>query len=404
MTNLDNPVQQLVNPTEKIYFAGLVLYILLYLQYETQWAYGETFSWIIKSLALALLIVQTALTFPKYTSPKLKLLFILSLILTCVVGTNAGILKGINRLYESLITFLLVFGAKDIDFRKILKVFLLVGGTYSLITVISSLTGVIPNLEDESTRPEDAVAVVDVFSRQSLGYGWSTNMANHVFFILLTYFCWVNRCLKKKEMLLYFAIAIGVLSYTGSRLSAISIILMLVLTLLLKRKWGERFLTSKLVCFFIVVSVPFFLWLSYYATENYDDADFNWMVADVILSGRLRLGNDAFEIAGIPMFGQFYEMFSSARDDGDAYNYLDNSYVQSLVVYGLIYTVVLVVAYAYVCRSAYYRKDYFLLYSVFFAGMSGLIAQHFIEMYMNPFLIALFASHQDASLNKVSQA
>jgi hypothetical protein len=179
---------------------------------------------------------------------------------------------------------------------------------------------------------------------------------------------------------------------------------MLVLTLLLKRKWGERFLTSKLVCFFIVVSVPFFLWLSYYVTENYDDADFNWMVADVILSGRLRLGNDAFEIAGIPMFGQFYEMFGSARDDGAAYNYLDNSYVQSLVIYGLVYTVVLVVAYAYVCRSAYYRKDYFLLYSVFFAGMSGLIAQHFIEMYMNPFLIALFASHQDASLNKVSQA
>ena len=86
-------------------------------------------------------------------------------------------------------------------------------------------------------------------------------------------------------------------------------------------------------------------------------------------------------------------MFSSARADGDSYNYLDNSFVQLLVIEGLIYTVLLVIAYMFICRHAYRRKDFYLMYSVFFAGVSGLIAQNFIEIYMNPFLIALFAKH-----------
>ena len=86
-------------------------------------------------------------------------------------------------------------------------------------------------------------------------------------------------------------------------------------------------------------------------------------------------------------------MFGSAREDGDAYNYLDNSYVQSLVIYGLIYTFLFVVGYVVICWKAFNRKDYFLMYSILFAGISGLIAQHFIEIYMNPFLIALFANH-----------
>ena len=114
---------------------------------------------------------------------------------------------------------------------------------------------------------------------------------------------------------------------------------------------------------------------------------------DVLLSGRLSLGKEAFETAGIPLWGQFYEMFGSVRDYGAAYNYLDNSYVQLLVINGLIYTGLLVIAYMYIMKEAYRRRDFLLMYSIFFAGVSGLIAQHFIEMYMNPFLIALFAKH-----------
>jgi hypothetical protein len=382
------------NPTEKIYFCGLILYILQFLQYETQWEYGSTVSMGLKMLIMFLLVFHMLRTFPRYKSPAALFIFIVSLLITCIVGFNAGYKKGTNLLYSLLITFLLVFGAKNIEFRKIVKVYWLVGGVYCIVTVCSSLMGIIPNLVDVDTRSsEESIGVVEDLNRMSLGYGWSTNMANHVFFILLSFFYWLNRALKNIEMFFLLGITLLVLSYTGSRLSTLCVLLMLLFSLFYKTINGKKRLESRLASCFLIVSIPLFTLFSYYLTDSYDRTEIKWVIVDVALSGRLRLGNDAFEIAGIPLWGQFYEMFGSVRDDGKDYNYLDCSYIQSLVIYGLFYTSLIVFAYMSICRTAYKRKDFFLMYAVFFAGVSGLIAQHFIEMYMNPFLIALFAKH-----------
>ena len=381
------------NPTGKMYFCGLILYILLYLQYETQWEYGGAISWGLKMFAISVLALQTILTFPLYKKPIEKLVFILALMLTCIVGVNAGHIKGTNSLYDLLIVFLLVFGAKGVEFRKIVKIYWIVGGIYCFVTVCASLMGIIDNLADVANRDEDTIGAVDTYDSMSLGYGWSTNMANHVLFILLAYFYWVRRALKLKEILLYGLITSIVLYYTGSRLSTFCIIIMLLITFMYKTKYGKRFLTCRIVSFTLILCIPIFAYVSYYVTDAYDEADLTWMIVDTILSGRLSLGQEAFDRVGIPLWGQFYEMFSSARDDGVFYNYLDSSYIQSLVINGLIYTLFLIFAYIVICKRAYQRKDFFLLYSIFVAGGSAMIAQHFIEMYMNPFLIALFATH-----------
>ena len=384
----------LYNPTEKLYFSGLILYILLHLQYETQWDYGSGISWAMKMIIFFLLFMQSILSFPHYKQPIEKTVYILSLVITCVVGVNAGSRTGENYLYDLSIVFMLVFGAINIDFRKIVKIYLIVGGIYCTVTVFASFMGIIPNLKDVDTRdPEEAIGIVEYGNRMSLGYGWSTNMANHVFFILLAYFYWVHRWLKKKEMLLFLIITIGVFNYTNSRLSTLCVLMMLVVTMLYKNKIGKKLLINKYAGIFLIFCIPLFAYISYYVTDAFNERDLKWMMIDVLLSGRLSLGKEAFETAGIPLWGQFYEMFGSVRDYGAAYNYLDNSYVQLLVINGLIYTGLLVIAYMYIMKEAYRRRDFLLMYSIFFAGVSGLIAQHFIEMYMNPFLIALFAKH-----------
>ena len=144
----------------------------------------------------------------------------------------------------------------------------------------------------------------------------------------------------------------------------------------------------------LILSVPFFAFISYYMTASFDEASLEWVVVDVFLTGRLSIGKEALESAGMSLFGQEYDMYSSARDDGQLYNYLDNSYLQLFVIYGLLYASLLIAAYVVIVKQAGRRKDVILMVSVFMAGFTGLIAQHFIEAYMNPFLLALFASHQ----------
>ena len=45
----------------------------------------------------------------------------------------------------------------------------------------------------------------------------------------------------------------------------------------------------------------------------------------------------------------------------------------------------------------YQQKNYVLILAVLMAGISGLIAQHFLQICMNPFLIAFMAKHPNAT-------
>ena len=381
------------SPTEKLYFFGLILYILQYLQYETQWDYSPSVNLLLRMTVLFSLSAHMLSTLIQCEKDSFRIVFLFSLIITIVVGTNARFKPESSLLYSLLVTLLLVFGAMNIDFQKIVKTYLVVGGVYCIVTVMASLLGVITNISDVYIRDDDVIGAVDNFYRMSFGYGWSTNMANHVLFILLSFFYWISRPFNKIEILVCVIITSFVLYYTGSRLSTFCIFLMLSFALCYKTTLGKRLLTNEWLLYLLIFCIPIFAIVSCFVTNAYDETDMTWMISDVVLSGRLHIGKDAFEMAGIPLWGQFYEMFGSAREDGDAYNYLDNSYVQSLVIYGLIYTSLLIVGYVVTCWKAFNRKDYFLIYSIFLAGFSGLIAQHFIEIYMNPFLIALFANH-----------
>ncbi len=394
---MDNTYEENISqsPTEKIYFFGLILYILQYLQYETQWDYGPSVDLLLQVIVLFSLSAHMLSTLIQCEKDSFRIVFLFSLIVTIVVGTNARFIPESSLLYSLLVTLLLVFGAMYIDFQKIVKTYLVVGGAYCIVTVMASLLGVINNISDVYIRDDDVIGAVDNFYRMCFGYGWSTNMANHVFFIILAFFYWISRPFNKIEILMCAIISSFVLYYTGSRLSTFCVFLMLSFTLCYKTIFGKRMLTNSWLLYLLIFCIPFFAIISFLVTNAYDETDMTWMITDVVLSGRLHIGQDAFEMAGIPLWGQFYEMFGSARDDGDAYNYLDNSYVQSLVIYGLIYTFLLVVGYVVTCWKAFNRKDYFLIYSIFLAGFSGLIAQHFIEIYMNPFLIALFANHSE---------
>lgn len=386
---IEENIEVAENPTEKVYFVGLAAYILLYLQYETQWEYFDGVPFILQAVTLLALGVNFFLSLQHFEGAQMPIV-LLSFLVCMAAGINS------DKLFILTTAFLLIFGAKDIPFRKIVRVYLVVGGTFCAITVLSSLMGIIPNLTDIVDAERESVFVN--YERQCLGYGWSTNMANHVFFIIIAYFYYVGRLLKKREILLFFFIGIWVYGRSDSRLSTILIVLLLLFSWLYN--WGivRRIVASFPSKLFLFFSIPLFATVSYYATVAYDSTDMGWMVANALLSGRLRIGQEAIEEVGTPLFGQVFEMFSSARADGSSYNYLDSSYIQSLVIYGVVLTLLMIVAYVVIIRQAFKRNDILLIMSIIFVGISGMIAQHFIEFYMNPFLIALYASHDDAGV------
>ena len=110
----------------------------------------------------------------------------------------------------------------------------------------------------------------------------------------------------------------------------------------------------------------------------------------MILSYRLRIGQEAILNDGVPLWGQYYKLYGG-ESDSNLYNFIDSSYLQLLVIYGLVYTIIIIGAFVYLSYKSYRRHNYVLLLALFIAGISGAIAQHFIQFFMNPLLLLLFA-------------
>ena len=117
-----------------------------------------------------------------------------------------------------------------------------------------------------------------------------------------------------------------------------------------------------------------------------------WVIINTLFSGRLRIGHEAMADYGTKLFGQYYVQYGG-QNAGDYYNFIDSSYIQLVVIYGIVYTALFIIAFIVVAYKAYKRKDMVLLLAIFVAGISGAIAQHFLQIYMNPLLLALTTKH-----------
>ena len=166
---------------------------------------------------------------------------------------------------------------------------------------------------------------------------------------------------------MYCFISIFLIVKCDSRMAALNILLILFFTIYLSHKrHGNRNL-GKIVCAFLIVSVPLFAALSLWASIAYDSSDLLWVGTDLLLSGRLKLGNDAICSVGIPWFGQFFKMYGAGNAGmGDTeYNFLDCAYIQSFVIWGIILTCIWVFAFSIISKKAHVRKDWVLMSAVF---------------------------------------
>lgn len=176
--------------------------------------------------------------------------------------------------------------------------------------------------------------------------------------------------------------------HTDARLGVGSILGILLINIFyfLTRKTFPQY--NKLY-FILVYSIPFFFILALWATVAYRYNNFTWDFINYMLSGRLALGNEAIHNYGIPLLGQLVKL-NGGDDSGIYYNYIDSSYIQLIVIYGIVYTALFLITYYFICHKAYKNNNYPLILAVLLTGVSGLISDYMLILTMNPFYIALF--------------
>lgn len=306
------------------------------------------------------------------------------------IGFTGTILIYLNSGYlNPFFWILILIGCKNISFEKILKIYLLITVSITILALCAALLGIIENLIYETAGRGTRIAFGSVYV---------TDFASHIFYMILAY-CY----LKADHLEIYHFIGIiiiaGVVYYfCRTRLDCISIFLIVIIfginRWLQKLQFDGKGLLKKWKNFWkwiAVVSIPFFAIISailtiYYRTDNKVLGLINNLISD-----RLRQGKIGFDNYQIKLWGQKVDMVGAGGTIQPVTNYffIDNSYIHVLLRYGMIFTITLLVI--YVLCSYKKREDIYFLFVLVLVSLNCVIAHHILEVAYNPFAYVFLA-------------
>ena len=269
-------------------------------------------------------------------------------------------------------SFLLIVAASDLEFDRIVKWTMILQILSMSITVLLSLVNIIPN--------ELFVSFAGGFlrNRYGLGYIFPTFAPNFFFSIVIEYIYFRFSKIKWIEYLFIAGLNIFFYQMTGTRVTFILVFAMLLL---------EYFFRNRLKL--IVNSVPYsyvsMAALTYLLTELYNPGNSLFSKLNLILSQRLRFAQQGLQTWGISLFGTSIQWNSEAA----SYNYVDFSYINILISYGLIVFIIVIAGYTITGTLCKRENNIALAMVLWIWAIRASVDPQLFLLWFNPFLLLI---------------
>ena len=222
---------------------------------------------------------------------------------------------------------LLVFSARDIDFRKLLGTFSIATFLVLCLTIYASQKGIIANMFMNA----------DGGYRFSLGFNYVSFASQRLFFALCTYLMFRGKRISYLELMALLLATIYMYQQTSTSSPFYLSILILTYALLSIKIFKKEFIignfwTKTLVQYGFILALVIILYFCFYSSGNL------FHLVDQFTHNRLRLSVEGFRNFGVSWLGQ-HIIFTTMDIFGNFtsnYNFIDSSFVQLLVIDGLI--------------------------------------------------------------------
>lgn len=315
--------------SEKIYLITLFIWVVVAsLVTTTYFIRLEGFLSLYRILlyfTIAMILIKELMNFPKtlyyFRFHWQQLLIVMGLFIAMfIVAKNRDGLLDTNVL-------LLVFSARDIDFRKLLGTFSAATFLVLCLTIYASQQGIIANMFMKA----------DSGYRFSLGFNYVSFASQRLFFALCTYLMFRGKRVSYLELLALLLATIYMYRQTSTTSPFYLSILILTYALFSIKIFKKEFiignfLSKVLAQYGFIVALEVILYFCFYSSDNL------FHLVDQFTHNRLRLSVDGFRNFGVSWLGQpisftTLDMFGNFTSN---YNYIDSSFVQLLVIDGLI--------------------------------------------------------------------
>lgn len=339
-----------------------------------------TFYNICRMLA-AILILFKCIYFDKYTLK--ELMFVSILVLMGVISYYT------SKRGDFLDVILLIVGSANVNNDKLIKLYLAVTIPFLLTAFVCSQTGII--IDYTTVRSENIG--MQYAERHGFGIIYATDFAAHILFIYISYYYlkYKKRRVNLFDYGLTLLLAYFLDRYCDARLTELMLILMLILFTIAcsSQKAKNKLLSKIVVCAFPVSAVIIIL-----LTFLYNPSNSLWIAFDsIFLSNRLKISNRVLRNYGVPLLGQHLIMQGqgfkiNGFDASIGVTYLDSSYIQLLLIYGVFSTILTIFMYTLFAKKAVRNNNITLEMVVILLAISSIVNQYLISIAYNPFVIA----------------
>lgn len=322
------------------------------------------------------LIVCIVITF-FITKPNLtRIVIFLSLI---VIGRTVALVQNYVYFYQGI---LLIVAAYRISAKKILAFFLSVNVPLLFITVFMSRIGCLENRIELGRN------------REFLGYTWTTTPV-----MIFAYAVFAYLVLRRGKVNIIEFLLINILNYwffvkTNTKFTFLIIFLITLFFALMELFRGKRITNLERN---LLMMAPWLCFVLVYLVSVAFNPQYEIMLRlNRLLSNRLRQCEYSLRIYDILPFGQpiVWVNTSNATVDNPA-TYVDTAYLQTLLKYGWLAVVVLLIISSYIVYRAYKEHRYYIALTFAFIIIFGLFEQQMLYFHFDIILMLAFANWND---------
>lgn len=296
----------------------------------------------------------------------------------------------ITRRYEEPLWFaVLILGAHNIEYKKLLKAYFTIMLILCMVTIICSLTGNIENLIYYRGTGE---------RRISFGFTYPTDCCSHFFFLCVIWTFIRNKKTSFVEVLIFALVAVFAYVFCNARTTFVTLLLLCLWISWTKikpklQKKDEYYMPKiiRIISYFsgIIATGTMIILSTFYNTESKF-----YLFINRLLSDRIRLSNLGFKKYSVTLLGQSVKMNGNGGSTNVVkdYFFLDSSYINTLLRYGAITLIIVLGILLFLMLCENNKKNYMLIGVIFIVIIQCTIEHHLIEIGHCPILLLLFTA------------
>ena len=279
-----------------------------------------------------------------------------------------------------------ILGAMDIPYKKILKIYCILGCAIFGLAILGALTGCVRDL-------------VYTNGRHSFGIVYPTDFAAHVVFLALSIWVVFRKIPATVMAVIMAGLSFFLYRYCIARCGAIVMGLSAVAVLYIeqtepwKREKGILQWFTKWVDRLLIIWMPLCSSIIIDLSMKYDKENSKLETINKLISSRLYLANKAISEYGIKAFGTAFDLIGGGGDTVSriTYNFVDSSYCMILLRYGAMVLAIVCILSIWTASNAVKSKNRRLLMALALISVHSMIEHHLLELAYNPFLLVAFS-------------